>query len=46
MRSSAKSLLVVPLVAILGLFSLFASEGAGDPHPQGKGTSTVTLYVA
>ena len=46
MRPSAKRLLVVPFVAILGLFSFFASEGSGDPHPKGKGTSTVTFYVA
>ncbi len=46
MHSSAKKLLVVPFIAILGLFSFFASEGSGDPRPQGKGTSTATFYVA
>jgi len=46
MHSSAKRLLVIPFVAFLGLFSFFASEGSGDPHPQGKGYATVTFYVA
>jgi hypothetical protein len=46
MRASAKRRFIVPFVAIIGLFSLFASEGSGDPNPQGKGYSTVTFYVA
>ncbi len=46
MRSSAKRLLVVPFVVILGLLSLSAPGGSGDPPSQGKGYSTVTYYVA
>ncbi len=43
MHPSARIRFIVPFVAILGLFSLFASEGSGDPHPKGKGDPMVIL---
>jgi hypothetical protein len=46
MNSSTKRRLVLPFVAILGFLFFPASGGSGDSHPQGKGYSTVTFYVA
>jgi hypothetical protein len=53
MRSSAKRVLVVPFVAILGLFPFSASRGAGGPPsrtppidaslPNGTETATFAL---
>jgi hypothetical protein len=46
MDSSAKFRRILPFFLLLVLFSLSASWGADDPPSQGKGTSTVTFYVA
>jgi len=45
-NASIKRHLVLPFVVILGLLFFSASGGSGDSHPQGKGYSTVTFYVA
>jgi hypothetical protein len=46
MDSSIKRFLILPFVAILGLFFFSAPGGGGELHPQGKRYSTVTFYVA
>jgi len=46
MNASTTRRLVLPFVAILGLLFFPASGGFGDSHPQGRGYSTVTFYVA
>lgn len=45
-NASIKRRLVLPCVLILGLLFFSVSGGSGDLHPQGKGYSTVTFYVA
>jgi hypothetical protein len=46
MDSSIKRFLILPFVVILGFLFFSAPGGGGEPHPQGKGYSTVTFYVA
>jgi hypothetical protein len=46
MDSSFKRTLVLFFVVILGLLSFSGSVGGDGSHPQGKGDTTVTFYVA
>lgn len=46
MNASWKRHLVLPFVVFLGLLFISASGISKDQHPQGKGYSTVTFYVA